>query len=167
MRPTCHVNVTKVAETDSASFNCHDGETETGFCFSVTFSSLQFTTTLHVTSYTNTHLTIPIPRQNPIHIPVVYSLPIYQTIVIIQNNQQLPLAMAPSLLTHHHHHHQKHSTPRSSHDDQVPHEAPRGVMGTGQVADGSNYPFPASLQGELFGWAGTTSTAPPKTHPFQ
>ncbi|KAG4389098.1 hypothetical protein JHK82_014079 [Glycine max] len=56
-------------------------------------------------------------------------------------------------------------------DDQVLQEAPRGVMGTEQVADGRNYPFSASLQGEVFGWGGTgttssTSTAPPKTHPF-
>ncbi|KAK7409842.1 hypothetical protein VNO78_00197 [Psophocarpus tetragonolobus] len=50
------------------------------------------------------------------------------------------------------------------HDDQVP--AARGVMGTGQVADGRNYPFSASLQlqgGNLFG---NTSTAPPKHPPF-
>ncbi|TKY75371.1 AT-hook motif nuclear-localized protein 29 [Spatholobus suberectus] len=47
-------------------------------------------------------------------------------------------------------------------DDQVPQVAPRGVAGTGQVADGRNYPFSASLQGDPFGWGGSgTAIAPP------
>ncbi|RDX57595.1 AT-hook motif nuclear-localized protein 29, partial [Mucuna pruriens] len=50
-------------------------------------------------------------------------------------------------------------------DDQVPQEAPRGITGTGQVSDGRNYPFSASLQGDLFGWGGS-ATALPKPPPF-
>ncbi|XP_027357003.1 AT-hook motif nuclear-localized protein 29-like [Abrus precatorius] len=56
-------------------------------------------------------------------------------------------------------------------DDQLHHHAATsqssGVTGTGQVAEGRNYPFSSSVQGDLFGWGRTASaTAQPKPHPF-
>ncbi|XP_020219881.1 AT-hook motif nuclear-localized protein 29 [Cajanus cajan] len=49
-----------------------------------------------------------------------------------------------------------------NHRDGDDDEAARGVTGMGQVADGRNYPFSASLQGDLFGWGATTTANAPK-----